>query len=90
MSKPMHKKNPFIVLVMVLVGLAAVGPLHAALALAAPSKTELVDILKVVDERQKNQRPGVHILPQHQADPECQGHTRHNRTVTINNCFKRR
>ena len=44
MSKPMHKKNPFIVLVMVLVGLAAVGPLHAALALAAPSKTELVDI----------------------------------------------
>ena len=50
----MHK-NPFIGLLMLLVGFAVVGPLHAAPALAALSKTELVDILKVVDERQKNQ-----------------------------------
>jgi outer membrane lipoprotein-sorting protein len=50
----MHK-NPFIGLLMLLVGFAIVGPLHAAPALAALSKAELVDILKVVDERQKNQ-----------------------------------
>jgi outer membrane lipoprotein-sorting protein len=50
----MHK-NPFIAVFLILVGFAAVGPLHAAPAFAALSKTELVDILKVVDERQKNQ-----------------------------------
>jgi outer membrane lipoprotein-sorting protein len=49
----MHK-NPFIAIVIVL-GFAVVGPLRTVAAYAAPSKTEMVDILKVVDERQKNQ-----------------------------------
>jgi outer membrane lipoprotein-sorting protein len=48
-------KNPFIVVFTILVGLAMVGPLKARTAFAALSKPELVDILKVVDERQKNQ-----------------------------------
>jgi len=50
----MHK-NPFIVMFTILVGLAMVGPLRATAAFAALSKPELVDILKIVDERQKNQ-----------------------------------
>src|SRR5262252_6914744 len=48
-------KNPFIVMFTILVGLAMVGPLRTRTAFAALSKPELVDILKVVDERQKNQ-----------------------------------
>src|SRR5215475_5652463 len=50
----MHK-NPFIFMFTILAGLAMVGPLRATAAFAALSKPELVDILKVVDERQKNQ-----------------------------------
>jgi outer membrane lipoprotein-sorting protein len=50
----MHK-NRFFAAVLVLLALAVVGPFRAALAHAALSKQELVDLLKVVDDRQKNQ-----------------------------------
>jgi outer membrane lipoprotein-sorting protein len=50
----MHK-NRFFAAVLVLLALAVVGPLRSALAHAALSKQELVDLLKVVDDRQKNQ-----------------------------------
>ncbi len=59
----MNKKT-LIVAFMALVALALVGPLRTRPAVAALSKPELVDLLKVVDDRQKNQgdwKSGVYI-----------------------------
>jgi outer membrane lipoprotein-sorting protein len=53
--KTMHQKNRFLSAAFMLVALAVVGPLRVALAHAALSKQELVDLLKIVDDRQKNQ-----------------------------------
>lgn len=50
----MHK-NRFLSAVFVLLALALVGPLRVAIAHAALSKQELVDLLKLVDDRQRNQ-----------------------------------
>jgi outer membrane lipoprotein-sorting protein len=62
-KKAMHK-NRFVAVMLVLVALAVAGPLRVALAHAALSKQELVELLKVVDDRQKNQgdwKSGVYI-----------------------------
>ncbi|HVW24671.1 MAG TPA: outer membrane lipoprotein-sorting protein [Polyangiaceae bacterium] len=49
------QKNRFLSAVFALLALALVGPLRVAFAHAALSKQELVDLLKVVDDRQRNQ-----------------------------------
>jgi len=49
------QKNRFIAALLVLTALAVLGPLRAVVARAALSKQELVDLLKVVDDRQRNQ-----------------------------------
>ena len=49
------QKNRIVAFLIVLLAAAFVGPLRAATAAAALSKPELVDLLKVVDDRQKNQ-----------------------------------
>ncbi len=49
------QKNRSVAVLFVLLAAAFVGPLRAATAVAALSKPELVDLLKVVDDRQKNQ-----------------------------------
>jgi hypothetical protein len=63
MRKAMHK-NRFAALLFAVIAFVVAGPLRAASAFAALSKPELVELLKVVDDRQKNQgdwKSGVYI-----------------------------